>query len=247
MAIFIFAAGLRFFVPLKSQAELPAADNQLQNRKVAPAGKLLIDAATNAPAVMPLTFNFVRSPDNLAKDGKGRFLIAVNSGYGLTFNSKSKPQQTLSVIDLNHAPEPQVIQNIYFPSPQSANFGLVFDKKAQPDGKFNLYLAGGFENRIWILSFNPAAEKPLAPANAPDDKFDAPFIDVSAFAENAPSPNYNDNAAAVYPTGVDLSPDGNALFVANNLGDTLGVVSDLRDTRRISRINLQRPDSTQFV
>ena len=248
MAIFGLTTGIRLFTSAAIRAEPTfSSDNQLQNRKTSPAGKLLTDAATKQPAVMPLTFNFVRSPDTSAGDGQGRYLIAVNSGYGLTFDAKSKPQQTLSVIDLNVTPEPQVIQNVYFPSPQSANFGLVFDKKAQPDGKFNLYLAGGFENKIWILSFNPALEKPLAPANAPDEKFDAPFIDVSAFAENAPSPNYNGNTAAVYPTGVDLSADGSSLFVANNLGDTLGVISDLRDARRISRIKLQRPNSTQFV
>ncbi len=248
LAVCASAMGIYLSVSTKIQAEPNAVyDNQLQSRKTAPAGKLLIDAATNQPAVMPLTFNFVRSPDASAGDGQGRFLIAVNSGYGLTFDAKSKPQQTLSVIDLNKTPEPRIVQNLYFPAPQSANFGLVFDAKAQPDGKFNLYLAGGFENKIWILSFNPNAEKPLVPANAPDEKFDAPFIDVSAFAENAPSPNYNGNVAAVYPTGIDLSPDGNSLFVANNLGDTLGVISDLRDARRIARVKLQRPNSAQFV
>ncbi len=248
LATLALAAGVWLFISAQTKAEpAPVPDNGLQNRKTSPAGKLLTDAATNAPAVMPLTFNFVRSPDTSAADGKGRFLIAVNSGYGLTFNAKSKPQQTLSVIDLNKTPEPQVVQNVYFPSPQSANFGLVFDKKMLPDGKFNLYLAGGFENKIWILGFDPNAAKPLAPANAPDEKFDAPFIDVSAFTENAPSPNYNGNVAAVYPTGIDLSPDGNSLFVANNLGDTLGVIADLRDARKISRIKLQRPNSAQFV
>src|SRR5207237_531605 len=45
----------------------------------------------------------------------------------------------------------------------------------------------------------------------------------------------------------DLSPDGNTLFVANNLSDNLGVISDLRDARRISRLPLQRPTSTQLV
>ena len=248
LAIFSLTAGIWLCISDATKAEPTVGlDNQLQNRKTSPAGKLLVDAATGQPAVMPLTFNFVRSPDASGSDGQGRYLIAVNSGYGLTFDAKSKPQQTLSVIDLNAAPVPLVVQNVYFPSPQSANFGLVFDKKAQADGKFNLYLAGGFENKIWILSFNPALEKPLAPANAPDEKFDAPFIDVSAFAENAPSPNYNGNVAAVYPTGVDLSADGNSLFVANNLGDTLGVISDLRDARRISRVKLQRPNSNQFV
>ena len=62
----------------------------LQDKKIAPAGKLLLDAETNEAAVMPLTFDFVRSPDSSGPDNKGRFLIAVNSGYGLMFNSKSK-------------------------------------------------------------------------------------------------------------------------------------------------------------
>ncbi len=248
-ATILFAATFFYFSPTgKSKAEMTTAkDNFLQDRKIEPAGKLILDAETNESAVMPLTFDFVRSPDKTGADGKGRFLIAVNSGYGLTFNSKSKAQQTLSVIDLNKKPSPQVVQNIYFPSPQSANFGLVFDKKAQADGKINLYLSGGFENKIWILSFDATKDKPLAPQNLRDEKFDAPFIDVSAFAENAPSPNYNNETAAVYPTGIDLAPDGQTLFVANNLGDTLGVVSDLRDQRKISRVRLQRENSTQFV
>ncbi len=247
-AIFALIVAFYFFQPFKSFAEFTTApENQLQNRKTNPAGKILFDAETNEPAVMPLTFDFVRSPDKTGADGKGRFLIAVNSGYGLTFNSKSRAQQTVSVIDLNKKPAPQVVQNIYFPSPQSANFGLVFDKKAQADGKINLYLSGGFENKIWILSFDATKDKPLAPKNSRDEKFDAPFIDVSAFAENAPSENYNGNTAAVYPTGIDLAPDGQTLFSANNLGDTLGVISDLRDQRKISRVKLQRENSTQFV
>ena len=246
--VFLLTATVLYFISTRSSRAEPenfAAINQ--DKKLHPAGKLVIDAETNEPAVMPLTFDFVRSPDHAGADGKGRFLLAVNSGYGLTFSSESKPQQTLAVIDLNKKPAPQVVQNIYFPSPQSANFGLVFDKKAQVNGTTNLYLSGGFENKIWILSFDAAKDKPLAPQNARDEKFDAPFIDVSAFAENAPSENYNDNAAAVYPTGIDLAPDGQTIFAANNLGDTLGVIADLRDQRKITRVKLQRENSTQFV
>ncbi|MCB1022852.1 MAG: beta-propeller fold lactonase family protein [Acidobacteria bacterium] len=241
------ALGVAFFSGPSQAERLKLQDNDLQNRKVSPAGKLIMDSETKEVAVMPLTFDLVRSPDKTGKDGKGRFLIAVNSGYGLTFNSKSKPQQTLSVIDLNKKPSPEVVQNIYFPSPQSANFGLVFDKRVQFDGKTNLYLSGGFENKIWILSFDPAKEKPLAPQNLKDETFNAPFIDVAAFAGAAPSPNYNRSTAAVYPTGIDLSPDGQTLYTANNLGDTLGVVSDLRDQRNISRVDLHRENSTQFL
>ncbi len=247
-AIIIFGVTAAVVVTeIQPAVEMAVVPIDFQTRTVSPAGTLLIDAGTKLPAVMPLTFNFVRTPDTGGPDGKGRYLIAVNSGYGLTFNADSKNQQTLSVIDLMRKPEPEVIQNIYFPAPQSANFGLVFDSKPQPNGKFNLYLSGGFENKIWILGFEPDAEKPLAPANEPDTEFKSPFIHVAAFAENAPNPNYNDNVAAVYPTGLDLSPDGTTLFVANNLADSLGVISDLRDQRRIRRIGLGRPDSKQFV
>ncbi len=247
-AFFVVASAAIAFGVIWQNHSLAESDApNLQDKKLESAGKLLLDADTNEAAVMPLTFDFVRSPDSNGADGKGRFLIAVNSGYGLMFNSKSKAQQTLAVIDLNAKPVPKVVQNIYFPSPQSANFGLVFDKKAQVDGRINLYLSGGFENKIWILSFDAAKDKPLAPQNAPDEKLDAPSIDVSAFAENAPSENYNDEKAAVYPTGIDLAPDGQTLFSANNLGDSLGVISDLRDRRKITRIKLQRANSNQFV
>lgn len=218
-----------------------------QSRTVTPAGKLLIDAATNLPAVTPLTVDFVRSPDSSGPGGRGRFLLAVNSGYGLLFNSRSRPQQTLAAIDLNAKPEPKVVQNVYFQSPQSANFGAAFDAKPGPDNKYKLYVSGGFENKVWTLAFDPLAAQPLSPASAPDKPLAAPSIDVSAFAEYAPSPNYNGGEAAVYPTGIALSPDGDNLFVANNLGDTLGIVSDLRNTRKIARIRLRRPGSTQLV
>jgi YVTN family beta-propeller protein len=228
----------------KADDEPPAAADETKPK---PAGKLLVDAETGRPAVAPLTMNFARTPDSSGPDGKGRYLIGVNSGYGLQFNSRSRAQQTLSVIDLNVKPEPAVVQNLYFPGPQSANFGIAFDEHEQSGGKYRLYVSGGFENKIWILSFDPKAQQPLAPANKPDERFDAPFIDVSAFAENAPSPNYNGNTAAVYPTGIALSPDGNALYSANNLGDSLGIVSDLRDSRKITRVDLRRPGSAQLA
>jgi hypothetical protein len=132
-----------------------------------PAGKLILDAATGWPAVAPLTVAFVRSPDSDGPGGQGRYLIAINSGYGLMFNARSKPQQTLSVIDLNAKPEPQVVQSVYFPAPQRANVGLVFDPKLQPDGKYRLFVSGGFENKVWVLGLDAKAAVPVSPANKP--------------------------------------------------------------------------------
>ena len=105
---------LLYFGSKRSRADDESAENaDAFDRAPKPAGKLLVDAATGLPAVTPLTVNFIRSPDKTGPDGKGGYLIAVNSGYGLEFSSKSKAQQTLSVIDLNLLPEPKVIQNIY--------------------------------------------------------------------------------------------------------------------------------------
>jgi YVTN family beta-propeller protein len=225
-----------------------------EGRVITPAGKLIMDATTNQIAVGALTMDFVRSPDNYGADGKGRYLLAVNSGFGVQFDAKSnRAEQSIAVIDLNAKPEPQVVQNVYFPTPQSVNVGVRFHPAPDSDGNFRLFVSGGFENKIWLFKFAPNEAKPIFPASDGKDakgevtRITAPFIDVSALATNAPSPNYNNNTAAIYPTGIALGPDGETLFTANNLGDTLGIISDLRDARRISLISLQRPDSKQFV
>ncbi|MEP6923361.1 MAG: alkaline phosphatase family protein [Pyrinomonadaceae bacterium] len=237
-----------FLVPSKSAADIQIDKNvSTQGRALTPAGKLVGDRETNLPAVGSLTVNFVRSPDKIGTDGKGRYLIAVNGGFGMQFSATSRPQQSVSVIDLNAVPAPIVIQNIYFPSPAGANFGAAFTNEAEPDGSYRLYVAGGFDNKIRVFGFSPNNDQPLTPANKPDEPLNAPFIDVSAFTENAPSPDYNNNTAPVYPLGIALAPDNESIYVANNLGDTLGIVSDLRESRRLTRIALQRPGSTQFV
>ncbi len=237
-----------FWLPSKSAAQGEIVNNVgTQGRTLTPAGKLIADAATNLPAVAPLTVDFVRSPDNSGADGKGRYLIAAGSGFGLQFNSESKAQQTLSVIDLNQTPEPQVIQNVYFPTPNSANFGVAFSTEKDMDGTFTMFVAGGFQNRIWIFKFNPNEKEPISPGNQPDAELKAGFIDVGAFSDYAPSPYYNRNQAPVYPTGIALSPDNTTLYVANNLGDSLGILQDWKGTRKITKVRLRRNGSSQFV
>jgi YVTN family beta-propeller protein len=176
-------------------------------------------------------------------------LIAVNSGYGVQFNAAAnRGQQSLAVIDLNAKPA-AVIQNVYFPSPQSANVGVVFSPRPQDDGSYALYVSGGFENKIWIFSFHPDSQTPITPASpGPNTNIEAPFIDVTGFAFAANSPRYNSDRAPVYPTGLAISPDGNTLFVANNLGDSLGIVEDLRGARKLTRVDLRSdPDGEGFV
>ena len=210
-----------------------------EGRPITPAGTLVRDLTTRQAAVGALPVDFVRSPDKLGPNGGGRFLLAVNSGYGVQFNaSGNRGQQSIAVIDLNAKPA-AVVQNVYFPSPQSVNVGVVFSPVPQEDGSHSLYVSGGFENKIWIFRFQPEAQPPITPASpGPDTKIEAPFIDVSGFATAANSPRYNSDRAPVYPSGIAISPDGNTLFVANNLGDSLGIVEDLWGARKLTRIDL---------
>src|ERR1041385_5158151 len=216
---------VNFFIEasLARKSDEPASEG----RPITPAGTLVQDLTTRQTAVGALAVDFVRSPDHLGPDGQGRYLIAVNSGYGVQFTiNGNKGQQSLSVIDLNASPAQAVVQNIYFPSPQSVNFGVAFATKPNDDDSYPLYVSGGFENKIWIFEFKPKHLTPITPASpGPSTTIDAPFIDVSGFAEAANSPRYNSNRAPVYPTGIALSRDGNSLFVANNLADNLGMVT----------------------
>jgi YVTN family beta-propeller protein len=218
-----------------------------EGRPITPAGSLVQDVTTRQTAVGALPVDLVRSPDKLGPGGEGRFLFAVNSGYGVQFNAAAnRGQQSLAVIDLNAKPA-AVVQNVYFPSPQSVNVGVVFAPVPQEDGSYALYVSGGFENKIWIFRFQPANRTPITPASpGPNTTIEAPFIDVSGFAFAANSPRYNSDRAPVYPSGLAISPDGNTLFIANNLGDSLGIVEDLRGARKLVRIDLRR-DAERFV
>src|SRR5262249_3000507 len=126
-----------------SEAEIHAKDDwdhpASEGRRITPAGSFVLDAITRLPAVGALPVDFVRSPDRTGPDGKGRYLIAVNSGFGVQFSAgTNRAQQSLGVIDLNAKPAPAVIQNVYFPTPQSANVGVVFSPRPNTDGSFDL-------------------------------------------------------------------------------------------------------------
>src|SRR5437588_7123707 len=220
-----------------------------EGRPITPAGNLVIDITTRQPAVGALPVAFVRSPDQTGPDGLGRYLVAVNSGYGVQFNAATnKAQQSLAVIDLNARPAPVMIQNVYFPTPQSVNFGLVFSPRPEQDGTFLLYASGGFENKIWIFHFRVGASTPISPAShGPNTTVEAPFIDVSGFTTVGNSQRYNDNRVPVYPTGLAISPDGDTLYVANNLSDSLGIITNVRNLRNLVRVDLRRAGSSQFL
>src|SRR5712671_1281316 len=207
-----------------------------EGRPITPAGKLVLDSATHLPAVGAMPMAMLRSPDTLGRHGKGRYLLVMNSGYGVQFSEETnEAQQSIAVIDLNATPEPVVIQNVYFPTPQSANVGLVFSPTAGADGIFELYVSGGFENKVWIFRFDPKDDAPVQPGSpGPDTRVQAPSFEIGKPGEASPK-DYNKGKAALYPTGLTVTPDGNTLVTANNLGDSVTIVRGLSEARRMER------------
>jgi YVTN family beta-propeller protein len=108
-----------------------------------------------------------------------------------------------------------------------------------------LYASGGFGNRIWQLTFTVGAASPIAPAHALNDgALNAPSIDLSRMAPRSAIAGYNGGREPLYPTGLALSRDGRELYVANNLGDSLGVVQQESD-EHVQAIDLRDPAHPQ--
>src|SRR4051812_47472243 len=87
LALLLVSAALVFGL-IASSAKFDASEQSLFGaRPITPAGALVMDATTRQPAVGALPVNFVRSPDRMGADGRGRYLVAVNSGTGVQFNA----------------------------------------------------------------------------------------------------------------------------------------------------------------
>ncbi len=98
---FLWFTGNGWLSPVEAEGVKISNPHVSGSRQITPAGKLVIDATTAQPAVGALPVDFVRSPDNSGFDDKGRYLLTVNSGFGLQFNaSTNRAQQSVSVIDL---------------------------------------------------------------------------------------------------------------------------------------------------
>jgi len=222
-----------WFLTLSLSAAPRAQDGQAPplQRPIEPAGEIVLAADGTAPdGALPVAF--VRSPDTTGPDGRGRYLIAVNSGYGTQDAAKAKAAQMLQVIDLAARPAPAIVQTIRFPSPQSVNVGLVFGPAR--GGAWPVYASGGVQNGIWRFTFTPGAATPLTP-----EAGTAPAIDLRPISPEPAHASYNSNHEPLYPTGLAIGADG-TLYVANNLGDTLGIVADPEGTRSLASVDLQR-------
>ena len=220
-----------------SDASAPAVPGQFI---LEPAGDL-IRTPDGSVAEGSLPLAFVRSPDDTGPDRGGRYLIAVNSGYGIQLRAKSNEgQQLLQVIDLAAQPSPAVVQSVYFPTPQSVNVGVAFGRKADASGAWPLYASGGVQDRVWLFTFTPGASAPLSPANDPATPVKAPFIALSSVAPGPQAKVDRERPGLLYPAGLAVSRSARQLFVVNNLADSLAVVK-LDTPRQVRSIPLATP------
>lgn len=214
-------------VPHVQERQAPPLQRYLE-----PAGDIVLDSTGAAPdGALPVAF--ARSPDTTGPDGRGRYLIAVNSGYGVQDVARAKAAQMLQVIDLAAQPAATVVQTIRFPSPKSVNVGLAFGPGR--DGAWPLYASGGVQNGVWRFTFTPGRTAPLSPADPPA----APAIDLRPLSPVPPTRHYNSNNEPLYPTGLAMGSDG-TLYVANNLGDSLAIVRTPGATPTLSSVDLRR-------
>src|SRR5215203_5375447 len=161
-------------------------------RPLDPAGDVVLrDDGSVAEGSLPVTM--LRSPDTSGPGGAGRYLVVVNSGFGVQLRADANEgQQLLQVVDLAARPVPAVVQDVYFPAPQSASVGAVFGRKPNRSGGWPLYVSGGFENRIWRLTFTPGATRPITPPHGLDDgPLKADAIELAGMAPGTADTAYN--------------------------------------------------------
>jgi YVTN family beta-propeller protein len=245
----VLRIGLLLAAVTRGHAEGPQIAPPLQ-RPLDPAGDVLLRPdGSIAEGSLPVAM--LRSPDTTGPDGGGRYLVVVNSGYGVQYAARrNKGQQLLQVVDLAASPAPVIVQEVYFPSPQSANVGAVFGRKPNRGGNWRLYVSGGFENRIWRFTFRPGEPAPVTPAHGLDDgPLRADAIELAGMAPGTADSTYNNAREPLYPTGLDINTKSNEVYVANNLGDSLGIVKGPETARPDLRVVDLRPRARpgQFV
>src|SRR5262249_27395848 len=122
------------------------------------------------------------------------------NGRFLLVSNDGQSTQSLQVID---AASGAVVQTIPYTGDAALSFGIAFTS----DGS-KVYVSAGGNNKIRVFSISGETLSEQAPIVLPAGPV-RPF-----FGDQAP-----------YPDGLALSADGSRLYVANNLGDSMSIVS----------------------
>jgi len=148
-------------------------------------------------------------PLNMVLSRDERYLLVTTNGYG---------PQTINVIDLQSARSIQVVEV------KKSWFGLVF----APDGK-RFFVSGGDDNEVLIFDFaGGKAENTgkIALGSSEYHKLDE---------RGREEARRGGRGEFGFPAGIDVTPDGRRLFVAENLANKVTVV-DLATQEVITKI-----------
>ena len=174
-----------------------------QGRPITPAGTLVQDLTTRQTAVGALPVAFVRTPDKTGPGGEGRFLLSVNSGYGLQFQrcceSWSASRFLLSIWIRMSGCRSECISH------RRRERQCRCSVRAKAARRWLVrahHVSNGLKTRSGS-SVSSRSRTPITPASpGPNTNVEAPFIDVSGFTFAANSPRYNSDRAPVYPAGI---------------------------------------------
>jgi YVTN family beta-propeller protein len=118
-------------------------------------------------------------------------------GNTLLFSNNGQSTQSLIVVDRKSG---KVIQTLEYQKPEALYLGVTYS----PDGK-HVYASAGNNNKIRVYDVE---EQRLTEKS--------PIV--------LPSTDASGNKVNFFPAGLDISPDGNFLYVANNLNDSMSII-----------------------
>jgi YVTN family beta-propeller protein len=136
-------------------------------------------------------------------------LASSPDGRFLLASNDGQSTQSLQVID---AASGSVMQSIPYTGNEALSFGIAF----APDGS-RVYVSAGGNNKIRVYAVSGETLTEQAPIVLP------PGPVRFFFGDQAP-----------YPDGLAISADGSRLYVANNLGDSMSIVSTLTGTTLVT-------------
>lgn len=124
-------------------------------------------------------------------------------GKTLLLSNNGQSTQSLMVVDRQSG---EVVQTIEYQKPEALYIGVVFS----PDGK-KAYASAGNNNKIRVYDVDGQHLTETQPIQIP-------------------AVDGNGNKLNLFPAGLSISPDGQSLYVANNLNDSMSVIDTATQT-----------------
>ncbi len=142
-------------------------------------------------------------PVNAVLSPDGAHLLVVNSGAGV---------QSLQVVNTADSSVQQTLPYYSDTAPNSVFVGAAYNP-----GGTHAYASGGGSNVIHTYDVAPSGQLSAT-------------ADISDGATGSLYPNISGPVPGPYPAGLSVSPDGNTLYVANNLANTVSIFNTTNNT-----------------